>query len=196
VLALFVLSVIALNLATVLLYNSQARYVVPSYPVLLVASGYLIVSLQPKWPRLCAAAGAFVMAGLVALAFPTIVKGRNEGIKERADRAQLAALAKTLQGPGDIVSLGLDGQVLAYVVNPRQVLYTNTSQTDEDWDRILAMPRWKWVLSKSSAIDRLVSRGAEVRLLSRFEFRGTSYELHELEPREKAPSLTSGERTP
>ena len=183
--ALLVLSVIAVNLATMLLFQNQARYVVPSYPVLLVAASYPLALLVAYRRKACLAVLALVLIALLAAACPAVLKGRNDGLKEESERALLATVSRTMKGQGDVISVGFGGKILPYSFNPRVVLFTSPKQAESDWDRILSMPRWRWVFCRENETTLFARRQIELRVLQRLEFRGAAYGLYELP--EKVP---------
>jgi len=179
--SIFVLSVIALNLATMLLFQNQARYVVPSYPVLLVAASYPLALLVANRRRAFMAVLPLALIILVVAACPTVLHGRKDGLQEKAERTLLETMKQKMLGQGDVISsVESGGQLIAYSLNPRVVLFVSPKSSEPDWDRILSMPRWRWVFCREIETALFARRQVELKVLQRFEFQGEAFGLYEL----------------
>jgi len=179
-LALFIGAVLAVNLATVSLYQNQVRYVVPSYPVLIVATAILLGSATPQWRRRVGIVAGCLVALLAPAAIGVAMIARKEGLAEATQRGRLESLALELEGPGDLICVGFSDQMLGHCLRPRVVLFAASALPDSDWSRILAMPRWRWIVCREDEIERLRELGVSVDRLRTVEHRGTPLLLIEM----------------
>jgi hypothetical protein len=178
--ALLALATVAMNVATLLLFQNQFRYVLPSIPLLVAAGALLLTERIPILPRALNALFPWIASVLVAGGVLTALHDRQAGLQETSERAQFALFNQDMQGPGDLLSVDHELFILSYVVNPRVTLFTKADQPKADWDRILAMPRWKWVFCSEGKTAVFDQRQIPLKPLRRLVFRGTPCVLYEI----------------
>lgn len=191
VMALFVWIVVAVNLATLTLYQNQIRFVLPTFPVLLLGTAVLAERLIGVRPRVRMAAALATLAILIPPAVILAWVARREGVREAQECDRLRVLAADLRGAGDLIHVGGNDQMLAHCVRPRTILFVTPDQAEADWKRILAMPRWRWVVGTPADLARLGALGVVVDPVSKSEHRGAPIEVVEIRGAgERAPAAT------
>lgn len=180
--ALIILATVAMNVATLLLFQNQFRYVLPSIPLLIAAAALLLTGPASILHRSLHTLFPWVTCALVASGIFTALHDRQAGIREASERSQFALFNKDMQGAGDLLSVDHELFILSYVVNPRVTLFTQSSQPKADWDRILAMPRWRWVFCSEGETALFDQRRISLKPLRRLVFRGTPCALYEIVP--------------
>jgi len=183
--ALFVVVVLFVTVATLGLYQNQVRYVLPAYPVLLLSTAMLFSGRErarAPWRGRGVLLTASIVV-LVPLAFANALMARAEGVREQAGRAEVIAAAADLRGEGDIILVAGNDQMFAHCLRPRTVLFLREDQPASEWARILAMPRWRWVACRPEVMDQLAAAGVRGKIVRVLEHRGESLAVLELPDR-------------
>ncbi len=178
--ALCTAAVLAVNLATLALYQNQPRFVLPTYPVLIAATALLLDGGGAWWRRTRGRLLPVMVAAMAPAAVAAAMIARGEGRRDAEARTKLEALAAALVGEGDLVHAYGNDQLLAYCLRPRTVLHLGQAQADSDWARVLAMARWRWVSAPEEALPRLRRLGVDGEVVATVERRGVRLAVVEL----------------
>ncbi|MBM4112681.1 MAG: hypothetical protein FJ253_04800 [Phycisphaerae bacterium] len=187
VLAAFVWAVVAVNVATLTLYQNQIRFVLPTFPVLLFGAAALAERAAAERPRLRTALALLLPAALLPIAIVVAIVARREGVREAPESARLVALAAELHGEGDVIHVGGNDQMFAHGMRPRAVLFVSSDQAAADWARIREMPRWRWITAAPGDLERLKSLGLEFEMVAGSEHRGAPLVVAEITNRGAPP---------
>lgn len=190
--AILIVVMIGINVATLALYQPQVRYVVPSYPILLYATALLFPVRFSQSNRLARIVPPLLLVLLAVMSMLIAFRTRVEGIEERDDRDRIDAIAAELHGTGDVIYAGGTDQMTAYGLRPRIVLFVGPDQSATDWSRILDMPRWRWVLCVDEQLERLRALGVTAEVVRTIPHRGGTLSVIDLGDRAR-PAPPSAE---
>ena len=162
------LGFVAVHIATIALFQDQARYTVPAIPGLLVVLAIALSDVPALERRLRDRTTAIVVVVTIAAVVPMTALAyvsRRDGIEQGAVERATAALLDAHLAPSDPLLIAYDGtpQVLAYAARPRQALYLWPDYTGEEVAGLRSAFPSRWLLApaRSRLLETLGVQAAD-----------------------------------
>jgi hypothetical protein len=149
------LAFVVVHVATLVLFQNQARYLMPAIPGLLVVLAAALASVRAIARPIARHAVAAVVVMTLVLGAADVVLARtlrSDAIEMAAEQASVAAMLGRhvdAREPVVVVYAGTP-QMLAYAARPRLVVYGAPEYTAADYGRVLAALPASWILAPVS----------------------------------------------
>ena len=178
------LGFVAIHLATLALFQNQARYLLPAIPGLLVVLALAMASADALARPLARHTVPVVLGLTLVLGAADVVLARTlraDGVATGESQQAVSAMLDRHVGADEPVFVVYDGtpQMLAYAARPRLVLYSAPEYGSAEYARLRARLRAGWLVAPSPT-DGSVPVGAAGGPVDEVEALGTTWGLYHL----------------